>query len=279
MGSRTPMLMLLLAAALLGCRPPAAGPIEPTLPSVDAAQPVYAGAWIGPELSLHFVGPWVFVRPTADPSAAPIELRATVERESGDAHALRTSLASVWPASFLRPSDWTLLVEDGQLAIAMGDEPLTAYVHADAPPLLRGPVMLDELLPAAGLDEPGMADGVACLELANDRCVELEAGASLVAGCRELEWTLCATTLTPLPADPIERAAELSARRIHARTLELRFAEAVVSAAPAELRGAAEALRERVRASARATLDDIARDGPLPSDDPHLAELLARLET
>lgn len=275
------LLVCACALACHACHADDARSVEPEpsaspLPIVDHdAPPPYVGTWVGPALSLTFVGPWVFVRPSDDPSQPPIELRATVERREGDAFALRTSVAGLLPADFLRPTDWTMLVEDGQLAIAMGDEPLESYVRADAPlaPLL-GPAMLDELeLPA----EVVMAEAVACLELANDRCVALEADGPLAAGCRELQWSACIAQLEPPAADPTIRAARAAARRIHRHTLTLRFTAAVLAGAPDERHADALTLDASARALAEDMLDELRAAGPLPRDDRHLPELLARL--
>jgi hypothetical protein len=275
-----------LALALLGCRPgaeadvPAGDVALPPLPVVDHGEPPpYAGAWVGPELSLSFVGPWVLVRPSGPEGeqAAPIELRVTVERREGDAFALRTSIAGVLPADFLRPTDWTMLVEEGQLAIAMGDEPLTAYTppQSEAPDPLLGPAMLDELeLP----EELVMADAVACLEFAGDRCAEIEADGPLAAGCREMHWAACVAHLGPVSPDPTVRAAKIAARRIHIHALSLRFTAALLEAADPAQHAAAEALHHRAQTSATKMLDELRRDGPLPQDDPHLPGLLAALE-
>jgi hypothetical protein len=271
--TRAPVLSLI---SLLGCHPQPGASIldQHPLPRVVAEQPSYAGTWVGPELSLSFVGPWVLVRPTAEPERAPIELRATVERREGDAYALRVSVAGVWPADFLRPSDWTMLVEDGQLALAMGDEPLASYVASERVPVLHGPIMLDEL--AVQPREPGLADGVACLEVASDRCAALEAEGPLAAGCRELQWSLCLTTLGPGPADPIARSAQRMAETIHRHLLMLRYAGALLEARDPAQHGAAQQLFDRARRDTEVMLDELAREGPLP-DDPHLPELLARV--
>lgn len=275
-----------LLCLALGCRPsgtqaPAVGPALPDLPDLPGIErdeirtPPFAGTWVGPEFTLSFIGPWVLIRPSGDPRQAPIELRATILRAAGDAFALETGLAGVLPADFLRAPDWTLLIEDGQLALTMGDEPLTAYVaQPDASMILHGPVMLDELeLPT----ELVMADAIACLELASDVCTELEADGPVAAGCRELQWATCVSQLGPAPVDPVARAAWTSARRIHMHTLTLRFSAALLAAAKLPERAAAEALHARARASAEQMLDSLRRDGPLPESDPHLAELLTRL--
>jgi hypothetical protein len=267
-----------LLCLALGCRPSGTQSPEPgpALPIVERdAVPPFAGTWVGPEFTLSFIGPWVFVRPSGDPQQAPIELRVTIERAAGSAFALETGLAGVLPADFLRAPDWTLLIEDGQLALTMGDEPLTAYVaQPDTSSILHGPVMLDELeLPT----ELVMADAIACLELAGDLCTELEADGPLAAGCRELQWATCVSQLGPPPVDPVARAAWLSARRIHMHTLTLRFCAALLAAASEQEHAAANALLARARASAEQMLDSLRRDGPLPRTDPHLAELLSLL--
>jgi hypothetical protein len=279
-----------LLGVTLGCRPDASTHAEsgPPLPIVERDGPVgappFAGTWVGPELTLSFIGAWVLVRPSAEPDKVPIELRVTVERAAGDAYALETSLAGVLPADFLRPPDWTLLIEHGQLALAMGDEPLTAYVaQPDASMILHGPAMIDEI---DEIDELGelelpkelvMADAIACLELAGDRCAALESDGPIAAGCRELQWATCVSSLGPMPVDPVARAAWTAARRIREHTLTLRFCAALLEAARENERTAAQALQARARASAEQTLASLRRDGPLPEPDPHLAELLALL--
>lgn len=279
-----PTACVLLGLAL-GCRPsgtasPEPGPAAPPGPALPIVErdpsPPFAGTWVGPELTLSFIGPWVLIRPSGDPRQAPIELRATILRAAGDAYALETSLAGVLPADFLRAPDWTMLIEDGQLALTMGDEPLTAYVaQPDASMILHGPAMQDELeLPT----ELVMADAIACLELAGDRCAELEADGPIAAGCRELQWATCVAQLGPPPVDPVERAAQTSARRIHMHTLTLRFSAALLDAAHEHEHAAANALHARARANAQQMLDALRRDGPLPESDPHLAELLTRLD-
>lgn len=253
----------------------------PAPPAVDHGAPMpYAGTWIGPALTLSFAGPWVLVWPTnAGPGQAPIELRAGIERREGDAFALRTSVAGLLPADFLRPTDWTMLVEDGQLAIAMGDEPLAAYVRdLDAAPPLLGPAMLDELeLPEQVL----MADAVACLEQASSRCAQLEADGPLAAGCRELAWAGCVADRAPAPgpnmADPTARAAWARARQINELALTLRFADGLEQAAGPSQRQAARALHIRALERAAAQLDELTQDGPL-ADHPELPSLLAALQ-
>jgi hypothetical protein len=272
-----------LLCLALGCRPsgtnsPEPGPALPDLPLVERDElhtPPFVGTWVGPEFTLSFIGAWVLIRPSGDPQQAPIELRATIERAAGDAFALATSLAGALPADFPRASDWTLVIEDGQLALTMGDEPLTAYVaQPDARMILHGPSMLDELeLPT----ELVMADAIACLELAGDLCTALEADGPPAAGCRELQWSTCVSQLGPVPVDPVARAAWTSAGRIHMHTLTLRFCAALLAGAGEHERAAAEALLTRARTSAEQMLDSLRRDGPLPESDPHLAELLARL--
>ncbi|PRQ07166.1 hypothetical protein ENSA7_31810 [Enhygromyxa salina] len=245
----------------------------------------YTGTWIGPALTLSFVGPWVIVRPThAEPGQAPIELRVRVERREGDAFALQTSVAGVLPADFLRPADWTMLVEDQQLAIAMGDEPLTAYVHDPrAVAAMTGPTMLDQItLP----EQVPMADAVACLEQASSRCRALEAGGPLAGGCRELAWATCVAALGPLTradsggdsADPTVRAAWSHARMIDELALTLRYAKQLERAADVSQRDHARAVYVRALERAATQLDELTDDGPL-ADHPMLAELLDALQT
>lgn len=270
----------LLIGLVMGCRPsgtttPDPGPPLPIVERDPSSTRPFVGTWVGPEFTLRFIGPWVLIQPSDDPSQAPIELRVEILRAAGDAFALETSLAGVLLADFLRAPDWTMLIEDGQLALTMGDEPLTTYVaQRDASMILQGPNMLDELeLPT----DLVMADAIACLELAGDLCTQLEADGPIAAGCRELQWATCVAQLGPAPADPVARAAWTTARRIHLHTLTLRFCAALLQAAPEPERAAASALHARAKASAQAMLDMLRRDGPLPESDPHLAELLMRL--
>jgi hypothetical protein len=270
----------------LGCHAPTLATTEPgpaiepaPIVEPDAALP-YAGTWIGPALTLSFAGPWVLVWPTDHaPGQAPIELRADIERREGDAFALRTSVARVLPSDFLRPTDWTMLVEDGQLAIAMGDEPLTAYVlDPDAAPPLVGPTMLDALtLPEQVL----MADAVACLEQASSRCAELEADGPLTAGCRELAWVSCVADLAPDPgldlADPTTRAAWAQSRLIHEFALTLRFTEQLVQSVSPGRQPHARAVHLRSLERIAAGLDQLTSEGPL-ADHVELPGLRAALQ-
>jgi hypothetical protein len=273
-----------LLGVTLGCRPAASTHAEsgPPLPIVErdgsVGAPPFAGTWVGPELTLSFIGAWVLVRPSAEPDEVPIELRVTVERAAGDAYALETSLAGVLPADVHRPPDWTLLIEDGQLALAMGDEPLTAYVaQPDASMILHGPVMIDEFGELELPKELVMADAIACLEVAGDRCAALESDGPIAAGCRELQWATCVSSLGPIPVDPVARAAWTAAQQIREHTLTLRFCAALLDTTHERERPAAQALQARARTSAEQTLASLRRDGPLPESDPHLAELLALL--
>lgn len=282
----SPALAALLLVSALACQrgqaPVADAPsARPPPPLVDhGPAPAYAGTWIGPALTLTFVGPWVIVRPTGPQGAeqAPIELRVSVERRAGDAFALRTSVAGVLPADFLRPPDWTLLVEDEQLAIAMGDEPLTAYTPGpDSGPLL-GPAMLDELEPPAELL---MADAVGCLELAGTICAELEGGLEqpgpIAAGCRELHWAACMSALGPTPVDPVARVARANGLRVRFASLTLRFADGLRQAAPPDQRDDATAVYRRALERARTVVDELREAGPLP-ELPELPGLLAALD-
>jgi hypothetical protein len=271
----------LLPALLLACQPAASTPPNhdhaderepPAIVDHGPPQP-YWGSWIGPELRLSFVGPWVLIAPReAGPGQRPIELRAAVVRREGDAFALQTSVAERYAADFVRPSDWTMLVEAGELALAMGDEPLETYVASDDP-LLIGPIMLDSIdIPETIAAE----DTLACLEVASVKCRELEADGPWAAGCREAQWGVCVAHLDRGQADPTLRAANASARAIHASSVALRFAEATLAAAPPALRSEAAALHARALDHGTEVIEALRRDGPLPAD-PHLPELLAAL--
>lgn len=275
-----------LLVAALGCKPdPSAGPEAHAGFEVSEREPPpvvdhglrrpYWGTWIGPKLRLSFAGPWVLIVPHADiePGAQPIELRASVERQAGDAFALRTTLVERYAAEFVRPSDWTMLVEAGGLAIAMGDEPLTTYVESDQA-ILIGPAMLDTIaIPETIAGEQLLA----CLEFASVACRELEADGPLAAGCRESQWAVCVAHLDRGQADPTVRAAIATARSIHADQIALRFAEGLLAAAPEPLRAEAEALHQRALTLAAKQLAQLRKRGPLPSNDPHLPDLLAAL--
>jgi hypothetical protein len=270
-------------ALALACKPGASIPREPDqqepvqrepLPLVDhgTARP-YWGTWIGPELRVSFAGPWVLIAPRElGPGAQPIELRATVEREEGDAFALWTSVAERYAADFVRPSDWTLLVETDALALAMGDEPLAPYLASDEP-LLVGPALL-ETIPIPKDIAP--QDVLACLERASEVCRALEAEGPLAAGCREAQWGVCVAHLDPGQPDPTIRAATAIARTIHESYIAVRFGEGLHANAPAELQAEAAALHTRALERAAEQLARLREDGPLPSD-PSLPDLLAAL--
>ncbi|MFO7566169.1 MAG: hypothetical protein R6X02_26220 [Enhygromyxa sp.] len=267
--------VLLALGLALGCRPEPSPPAprEPP-PEVDhgIARP-YWGVWTGPELQLSFAGPWVLIAPReGGPGAQPIELRAEIERQEGDAFALRTSVAGRYAADFVRPSDWTLLVEDGELALAMGDEPLAAYLASDEP-LLTGPELLERV---AIPDEIAGVDLLACLERASEICRALEAEGPRAAGCREAQWAVCVAHLDRGVTDPTLRAANASARAIHESHVALRFAEGLLAAAPPQLRAEAAALHRRALERAAEQITRLREDGPLP-DDPDLPDLLAAL--
>jgi hypothetical protein len=259
----------------LACTPDASTKVvrEPA-PIVDhgTARP-YWGTWIGPELRVSFAGPWVLIAPRElGPGAQPIELRASIERQEGDAFALRTSVAERYAADFVRPSDWTLLVELDALALAMGDEPLAPYLASDEP-LLVGPAMLDSL---AIPDEIAPQDVLACLERASEVCRALEAAGPLAAGCREAQWGVCVVHLDPGQPDPTIRAATAIARTIHENHVAVHFCESLHASAPAELQADAGALHTRALERAAEQLARLRKDGPLPSD-PSLPDLLAAL--
>lgn len=261
----------------LACTPDPSAPVirEPT-PTVELepARP-YWGTWIGPELRVSFAGPWVLIAPREiGPGAQPIELRATIEREQGEAFALRTSIAERYAADFVRPSDWTLLVEAGELALAMGDEPLAAYV-ASGEPLLLGPIMIDSLtIP----EQIPAQDVLVCLERASQLCHALEAKGPRAAGCREAQWGVCVGHLDPGQPDPTIRAATAIAWTIHESHVAVRYAEGLHAAAPAELRAEAAALHTRALEHAAKQLERLREAGPLPSSDPHLPDLLTALQ-
>lgn len=272
----------LTLVASAACRPRGpSGPSEAELPAPAIAHgpaSAYAGTWVGPALRLSFVGPWVLVRPTDDPAAAPIEMRVVIEREQGDAFALRTTLAAVFPADFLRPSDWTMLVEDGQLALAMGDEPLTPYTAAGtdgsdrtgaAPAPLLGPTMISpDDLP----EQLVRANVLTCLEHAADACASLEAGGPLLAGCRELHWGDCIVELGPPPADPTARAAAAAARELRRHARALAFTRAIRRAYPE--REAAAAAYARAVDAARRELAALEADDAVPESE---TEALSRI--
>lgn len=205
----------------------------------------------------------------------PIELRVEVERSEGQAFALRTSVAGRWPADFLRPTDWTLLVEDGELALAMGDEPLEAYVAVDPqnqprPPALLGPAMLDELaLP----EQLPFAEASACLELASLSCAGFESEGPRVAGCREALWGACVEQLASAGVEGLESPQLL----VHSELVALRFALGLRRAPGDEDREAREDFFARVEAGARETLDALAAAGQLPTDHPSTRRLQAWL--
>ena len=225
---------------------------------------------------MSFAGPWVLVEPR-DPAAdqAPIELRATLERREGDAFALRTSVAGLSSAAFLRPPDWTMLVEEGGLALAMGDEPLTSYPRSpEPPPPLVGPARLDEA--ALPEEEPTSAETLACLEFAGDRCGRMEGTGPRAAGCREAQWTVCAEHLGPVDVDPTIQAAAVDALTLHADAVALRFA-AGLRASELERRSEATAVWLATLGLVIDELDEILERGPLPADDPNLATIAAYL--
>ena len=279
---------LLLASLLLlsapGCRPDGATTTTPA-PAVEAPPPVdhgppppYAGTWQGPSLRLSFAGPWVLVEPVDPPGQVPIELHLTVERREGDAFALRTSIAGVMPSDFLRPTDWTLLVEDGALAIAMGDEPLESYVavpsdaRPETRPLLLGPSLLHELpLP----EQLPFAAASSCLELASLGCGALEAEGPRAAGCREALWAACVGHV--LTADETPTPGSTGRLVIRTQTALLRFSSGLLAACPDDRRAEANAFHRRTLQAAAAALREREQAGELPSDDPALPRLMAML--
>ncbi|NVB40949.1 hypothetical protein G6O69_24125 [Pseudenhygromyxa sp. WMMC2535] len=288
-------------------RPADSTPLEQPPPIDHGAPPPYAGTWRGPTLRLRFAGPWVLVEPldATDPaspepaqpnpasaqptvSAQPgptlrdspplLELRASVERHAGDAFALRTSVAGIMPSDFLRPTDWTLLVEGDALAIAMGDEPLQTYRHEDAPPPLVGPSLLHEQPLPETLPFTAAA---ACLELASLTCAEIETDAPPAAGCREALWSACVGHV--LDGDATAGAATGSTTGSSGRLVirlhraSSRFFAGLAAGAPEDRLEAAQGLETRALELAASALNERLAAGELPLDDPALPELLARI--
>ncbi len=247
---------LALALALLGCHrsdesrepefelePPLAVDHGPVMP--------YAGTWIGPELRLEFAGCWVLVEPAEPaPGQAPIELRVRIERREGDnAFALQTSIAGVMPVDFLRPADWTMLVEDGALALAMGDEPLERYervVESAGPgPALIGPSSID---PKALPELVSFELSLACLEFAGTQCAGFEAEGPRALGCREAVWATCITYSIGVDGDG-ERERTAAPMLLATMLAALRWSRGLEAAAPSNQRELARAVHDRVLTS------------------------------
>ncbi len=284
-------LLLVLATGSCGPDPTKTTTPSPTTdfpapPEVPAPGPLspYQGTWDGPRLRLSFAGPWVLVTPIdGPPTQIPIELRATVLRREGRAFALETSIAGVMPADFLRPTDWTLLAEEGALALAMGDEPLETYTRVDDPsPPLLGPPMLDELpLPEA----LAFVDASACLERASLDCAALEADGPRAAGCREALWAACAGhLLQPKPDLSTQPQSQpdpdaITGLDLHLHHIALRYA-AGLSASPwlePRERSAALAFQRRELSRAAALLTTLHEAGGPPPGDPNVGPVTTYL--
>lgn len=273
---------LVVAAALAmvaGCHPTpggSSGDAATRPPAVDHGDPPpFEGTWVGPALRLTFAGPWVLVSPVdsgegGERTAVPIELRVEVLRREGEAaFALETSVAGVMPADFLRPIDWTMLVEPGELALAMGDEPLEAYVlDPDAPAPLLGPSLLDELpLP----ERLPFADASACLERASLDCAALEADGPPAAGCREALWAACVGhRLERASADPTTADSQVARLALKLIRAELRYAAGL---AAADGSPAAAAFERRAFERAATVIATLIERGQLPLADPEPGDL------
>lgn len=251
-------LRLVLAPTLVACRPeatpetqpPAAAQVDP----IDHGPPLpFAGSWAGPQLRVEFGGSWVLVEPRERaPGQAPIELRVTVERREGDAaFALRVAIAGAMPADFLRPGDWTLLVEPGGLALAMGDEPLESYVRVEAPAPLVGPRLVE---PSSLPRELAFELAIACLELAGTQSAGFEHEGPHALGLREALWAACVEQGEGLAATPSPARARL---QLDMMVAALRWSSALMAAAAPAQRDASEALHARVLTHAHELLDTL----------------------
>jgi len=273
--------LALVALTLLSCRrepvesPSAALELEPPLPVEHGPAMPYTGSWVGPELRLQFAGRWVLVEPAQpQPGQAPIELRVAIERREGErAFALRTSIAGVMPVDFLRPSDWTMLVEDDALALAMGDEPLERYDAVEALEPLVGPASID---PNTLPESAPLELEIACLELASSQCGGFEAEGPRAFGCREVVWATCVAH--PRAFDSARAGGELDERAAAPMLLAsalatVRWSTGLEAAAPPAQRQAAAALRDRVLGSALALLEGLVERGTLPALDPTRSRL------
>jgi hypothetical protein len=277
-------LALGLALALPGCRRESAEPPEPT-PALEPPPPVdhgptmpYAGTWVGPKLRLEFAGRWVLVEPAeAGPNQAPLELRVAIERREGDnAFALQTSIAGVMPVDFLRPGDWTMLVEDGALALAMGDEPLERYERVEATPTLIGPALID---PAALPQTVVFELSVACLEFAGSQCAAFEAEGPRAVGCREAVWASCIAHPEALGSGSAEVDERASAPMLLAAMLaSLRWSSGLEAGAPSTQREAARAVHDRVLARGVALVKVLIERDALPVGESSYAPVLVYLE-
>lgn len=265
---RAAELGLALALVLPGCRRETTEPPPPE-PELEAPWPVehgpampYAGTWVGPKLRLEFAGRWVLVEPAeAGPDQAPLELRVAIERREGDnAFALQTSIAGVMPVDFLRPGDWTMLVEDGALALAMGDEPLERYERVEATPTLIGPALIDpDALPKTVVFELS----IACLEFAGSQCAAFEAEGPRAVGCREAVWAACIENPQALASGESDERA--SAPMLLAAMLSsLRWSSGLEAAAGPMQREAATTLHDRVLDRAAGLIDALIEHKALP---------------
>lgn len=263
-------LALALVLTAIGCHreaapTPAPTPeLEPPLPVEHGPAMPYVGTWVGPKLRLQFAGRWVLVEPAERaPGQAPIELRVAIERREGDnAFALQTSIAGVMPADFLRPGDWTMLVEEGALALAMGDEPLERYERvAELAPLV-GPALID---PAALPEIASFEHSIACLEFAGSQCGSFEAEGPRALGCREAVWAACIDHPDAIVSGHVdERAA--APMLLAAMLAALRWSTGLEAAAPVDQREAAKTLHDRVLARALALVDTLIERGALQAE-------------
>ncbi|MFV8755491.1 hypothetical protein ACNOYE_33500 [Nannocystaceae bacterium ST9] len=284
--TRAAELALALASTLIACRPAASEPPREPEPTLEAPPPVdhgptmpYAGTWIGPKLRLEFAGRWVLVEPAEPaPGQAPLELRVVIERREGEfAFALQTSIAGAMPVDFLRPGDWTMLVEDGALALAMGDEPLERYERVDAPPTLIGPALVDPAtLPEALVFERA----IACLEFAGSQCASFEAEGPRAVGCREALWAACVDHPEALIAaesgEPVDERAS-APMLLAAMAAALRWSAGLEASARDDRREPAKALRARVLAGASTLVELLGERGALPQADPSVEVIRAHL--
>jgi hypothetical protein len=252
---------LVLVLALAACRPAPHETSAPTPPrpspiAIDHGPPLpFAGTWEGPLLRVEFGGRWVLVEPRERvPGQAPIELRVEIERREGEAaFALRVAIAGAMPADFLRPADWTLLVEPAGLALAMGDEPLESYVRVDAPAPLVGPLLVEpSSLPRTLPIEPA----IACLELAGTQSAAYELEGPRALGLREALWAACVEHVEGL----VPAAAPARARlQLDMMLAALQYSSSVLAASSSrpDRRDASEALHARVLAHARELLASV----------------------
>jgi hypothetical protein len=265
---RAAELGLALVLALASCRrepaePPPEPELEPPLPVEHGPAMPYAGTWVGPKLRLEFAGRWVLVEPV-EGGQPPLELRVAIERREGEnAFALQTSIAGVMPVDFLRPGDWTMLVEDGALALAMGDEPLERYERVEVTPTLIGPALIDpEALPNTVMLE----FNIACLNFAGTQCAAFEAEGPRAVGCREAVWATCVAHPNAIgPGELDERAS--APMLLAAMLASLRWSSGLQASAGPEQRDAARALHDRVLDGAATLIDVLTERDALPVQD------------